>query len=271
MPPRPRIRPPVGKSGPRNDLGQLVDRDGGIADIGDAGVDHLAEIVRRDVGGHADSDAAGAIDEKVREARRQDRRLLHAPVIIVLEVDGLLVDVLEEMLGDLGEAALRCNASPPADRRQPSRNCPARRSAAGAWRTPAPCAPGVVDRAGRRGDGYCPSPRRRRAADLRKLLFQSSPILLHRVEDAAMHGLQAVAHVGQRARYDHAHGVIEIGALHLVDERDGADVRARPLRARSLDFDVVVVSQWRDRLFWLCGRNVRRHRHDQGEKHEKEL
>ncbi len=61
--------------------------------------------MRRDVGGHADGDAAGAVDEKVREARRQDRRLLHAPVIIVLEVDGLFVDVLEEMLRDLGEAA----------------------------------------------------------------------------------------------------------------------------------------------------------------------
>jgi hypothetical protein len=31
-----------------------------------------------------------------------------------------------------------------------------------------------------------------------------------------MHRLQAVARVGQRARHDHAHGVIEVGALHLV-------------------------------------------------------
>jgi len=30
-----------------------------------------------------------------------------------------------------------------------------------------------------------------------------------------MHGLEAVARIGQRARHDHAHGVIEIGFAHL--------------------------------------------------------
>ena len=39
-----------------------------------------------------------------------------------------------------------------------------------------------------------------------------------------MHGLQTVAHVGQRAGHDHAHGVIEIGPLHLLGDSDGADV-----------------------------------------------
>ena len=39
-----------------------------------------------------------------------------------------------------------------------------------------------------------------------------------------MHRLQAVAHVGQRAADDHAHRVIEVGALHLVGDRDGPDV-----------------------------------------------
>ena len=35
--------------------------------IDDAGVDDLGEIVRRNVGGHADGDAAGAVDDQVRE------------------------------------------------------------------------------------------------------------------------------------------------------------------------------------------------------------
>ena len=39
-----------------------------------------------------------------------------------------------------------------------------------------------------------------------------------------MDGLQAVAHVGQRAAHDHAHRVIEIAALHFVEDRDGLDV-----------------------------------------------
>ena len=70
-------------------------------------------------------------------------------------------------------------------------------------------------------------------------------VLVHRIEDAAMHRLQPVAHVGKRARHDHAHGVIEIGALHLVDERDGSDVGGR----RALDLCFVVVSQGGESLF----------------------
>ena len=39
-----------------------------------------------------------------------------------------------------------------------------------------------------------------------------------------MHRLEAVARVGQRARHDHAHGVIEVAALHLLGDGNGADV-----------------------------------------------
>ena len=75
MPWRPRMMPPVGKSGPGTMLirSSIVER--GIVDQRHAGVDDFAEIVRRDVGGHADGDAAGAIDQQVREFRRQNRRL----------------------------------------------------------------------------------------------------------------------------------------------------------------------------------------------------
>ena len=54
----------------------------GIVDQRDRRVDHLAEIVRRDVGRHADGDAAGAVDQQVREARRQDHRLLLGAVVV---------------------------------------------------------------------------------------------------------------------------------------------------------------------------------------------
>ena len=49
-----------------------------------------------------------------------------------------------------------------------------------------------------------------------------------------MHRLHAVAHVGQRPAHDHAHRVIEIGAAHLVGDRDRCDVgRAAEVRAAS--------------------------------------
>ena len=40
--------------------------------------------------------------------------------------------------------------------------------------------------------------------------------VVHGVEDAAVHRLQAVARVGQGPRHDHAHGVVQIRAAHLV-------------------------------------------------------
>ncbi len=44
--------------------------------------------------------------------------------------------------------------------------------------------------------------------------------LVHREQDAAMHGLQPVAHVGQRTPDDHAHRIVEIRLPHLVFEID---------------------------------------------------
>jgi hypothetical protein len=46
--------------------------------------------------------------------------------------------------------------------------------------------------------------------------------LVHRIEDAPVHRLEAVARIGQRAGHDYAHGVVEIGPLHLLDDGDGA-------------------------------------------------
>ena len=50
--------------------------------------------------------------------------------------------------------------------------------------------------------------------------------LVHRVQDAPVDGLQAVAHVGQRAPDDDRHRVVEIRSAHLVFERARLDVAA---------------------------------------------
>ncbi len=42
-----------------------------------------------------------------------------------------------------------------------------------------------------------------------------------------MHRLQPVADIGQRPRHDHAHRVIEVGALHLLLDGDRGDVEGR--------------------------------------------
>ena len=224
MPWRPRMMPPVGKSGPGMMLmrSSMVER--GIVDQRHAGVDDLAEIVRRDVGRHADGDAAGAVDQKVREFRRQNRRLL------------------------LGTVVVR-----PGNRRCP---CRCRRAASSADLGQARFGVSIgrrriaVDRAEialavdqRHAHGEILRHPDHRvvnrlvavrmiftdhvaddARGLDVLLVGRVPLLVHRIEDAPMHGLEPVARIRQRARHDHAHGVIEVGALHLVEDGNGTNI-----------------------------------------------
>ena len=50
--------------------------------------------------------------------------------------------------------------------------------------------------------------------------FQSFDEVVHRVEHTAMHGLQAVASIGQRSPDDHGHRVVQVGLTHLVFDVD---------------------------------------------------
>src|SRR5690606_27124394 len=59
----------------RDVVHQLADGELGVVDERDAAVDDLAQVVRRNVGRHADGDARAAVDQQVRQAGRQDRGL----------------------------------------------------------------------------------------------------------------------------------------------------------------------------------------------------
>jgi hypothetical protein len=45
--------------------------------------------------------------------------------------------------------------------------------------------------------------------------------IVHRHENAALHRLQAVAHVGESARDDYAHRVVEVRLAHFRFDIDG--------------------------------------------------
>ena len=225
-----------------NDLDQLLDRDRRIVEIGDAGVDHLAEIVRRDVGGHADGDAAGAVDQQVRELRRQDHRFLLAPIVVRLEVDRLILEIVEQRHGRTCEPHLgialgrgriavdRAEIALPVDQRHAHGEVLRHAHQSVVDRL---VAVRVILTHGVAGDA-----RRFVVGAIRRVV-----VLVHRIEDAAMHGFQPVAHVGQRTGHDHAHGVIEIRPLHLVDDRDRPNVR-RASCARSGRLIVVGQGRW---------------------------
>ena len=78
-----------------------------MVDEVESGVDHLAQVVGRDVGGHADGDALAAVHQQVGEAGRQHDWLGVAAVVVGHEVDGVLVDAGQHLHGDRREAALR--------------------------------------------------------------------------------------------------------------------------------------------------------------------
>ena len=53
-------------------------------------------------------------------------------------------------------------------------------------------------------------------ADLECLRLLNKPLLLHGVEDAALHRFQPVAHVGQRPVDNHGHGVVDKARFDFV-------------------------------------------------------
>ena len=91
----PEDQPAGWKIGTRNELAQFLQRDLGIVEMGDAGIDHFAQIVRRNVGRHANGNAARTIDQQIWKFGGQHGWLPQRAVIILAEVDGLLVEVVE--------------------------------------------------------------------------------------------------------------------------------------------------------------------------------
>ena len=70
------------------------------------GVDGLAQVVRRDVRGHAHGDALRAVHQQVGEARGKNRGLFEALVVVGLEVHRFLVQVAQQLHGHLVKAGL---------------------------------------------------------------------------------------------------------------------------------------------------------------------
>ena len=206
-----------------NDLAQLVDGDLGVLKVRQARVDHFAQVVRGNVGRHADGDTAGAVDQQVGELRRHHRRLEQAVVVVRLEVDRVLVEIVEQVLRDLRQPRLGVafgGGRVAVDRAEVALAVDQRHAQGKLLRH---AHQRVVD-----GEVTVRVEVTHRVAHdlgrLHVLFVPVEPQPLHGVEDAPVHGLQAVAHVGQRTRDDDAHRVLEVRALHLFGECDGSDV-----------------------------------------------
>ncbi len=195
-----------------------------VVDHFDGGVNDFSEIVRRDVGRHADRNAVGAVHDEVGNPRRQDIGLEGGLVVVGDEVDGFHLDVGEQFAADLFEAALGV----PHGRG---------RIAVDGAEVPLAVDEGITHAEGLRhadervvngGIAVRVVNAHGLADDLRAFgvpLVRLQTHLVHGVKNAAMHGLEAVAGIGERAPDDDGHGVVEIRAAHLVFNVDGDEIR----------------------------------------------
>ena len=85
-----------GKIRPFHVRHQLREADTRIVNLRADAVNDLAEVVRRDVRGHADGNAGAAVDQEVRECGGEDSRLGLRLIVIGDEIDRFLLHVLHE-------------------------------------------------------------------------------------------------------------------------------------------------------------------------------
>ena len=151
--------------------------------------------MRRNVRRHADRDPGRSIDEQVRYATRKDHGLAFAGVVRVLHIDGLAAEIRQDFFGDRRQSALgiahrgcvvaidRSVVATDVDHRDAER----KRLSHSDERI---VDGGVTVRVVFPHD---------RTHDLRALAWlrgMRDPLLVHRIEDAALDWLEPIANVG---------------------------------------------------------------------------
>ncbi len=204
----------------RDDLHHFLERGIGLFDQQNGGIHDFAQVVRRDVGGHADGDAAGAVDQEIRNARGENDRLFAGLIEVRDEIDGFFFQVGENVFRNFGQSRFGV----PHGRRW---------IAVHGAEVPLAVDQGiahveVLRQANQRGIDDRFTVRvviaGSVAADLGAFAVAAiggQAEVVHGHEDAPLHGLQAVAHVGKRARDDHAHCIVEIRLAHFRFDING--------------------------------------------------
>ena len=78
----------------------------GLIDQRHTAVDHLAQIMGRNVGGQTHGDAARAVHQQIGIAARQQIGFLLGIIKVQVEIHGVLIDILQHDHGELGHARL---------------------------------------------------------------------------------------------------------------------------------------------------------------------
>jgi hypothetical protein len=232
------LRAPVdhaagGKIWPLDKVHQVLDGDAvqlaPVVERIDQRVAHLAQVVGRDGSGHAHGDAGSAVDQQVGDGGGEDGGFLERVVKVGYEIHRVLVQVGQDLGGDGSQAGLcvthRCR-SIAIDRAKVTLTIH-QRGAQGK----------VLRHACHRFVHGCVSVGMVLAQHLaddagRFLVRRVGPQaqVVHGVEDAALDRLESVAGIGQRARDDDAHCIVQICHLHFgvnIYLTDGSNFHSR--------------------------------------------
>ena len=201
-------------------LHQLFERDVGIVDLRADAIDHFDEIVRRHVRRHADGDAGAAVDEKIWKRRRENGRLGPRLVVVRDEIDRVLLHVGHERGAEMRHARLgvthrrrriafdRAEVALAID--QPLAHRPRLRH--------------VHERRINHRFAVRVIVTARVTANFRAFTMlppaRKERQVVHRVKNSALRWLEPVARVGQRARNDDRHRVIEERPRHFFGDVD---------------------------------------------------
>ena len=201
---------------PRN---EFVNGRVGLVQQMTARINRLAQIVRRNVGGHTHGNAGRTVHKEVGQTRGQYGGFLFGVVKVGNEVNRVLFQVVEHSIGNASQTAFGVThgGRRVAVHRTEVALAPDKRIAHGK----------VLRQTHQRLiDGliavrmvFTDDVTHDTGALLRGMREVVSEFV-HGKEHAAVHGLKAVAHVRQCTPHNHAHSVIKIGALHFGFKRN---------------------------------------------------
>ena len=196
---------------------QLSKSDAWVIDLGADPVDDFTQVVRWDIGGHADGNAGAAVDQQVWERRGKNRGLGLGFIIVRDEIDRVLVHVIHQHGAQWREPGFGVphgrwriafdGTEVPLSVQQSFAHGPRLRHV-NERRINGLIAVGMVITHGFADD----------LGALDVLAIGHHSEIVHGEKNPSLGRFQAIAHVGQCARNDHGHRVIKKRILDLVGD-----------------------------------------------------
>ena len=183
----------------------------------DAGIDDLGQVVRRNVGCHADGDAVGTVHQKVRETGGENPRFFSRFIEVGIPVYGLFFNIPQHLLCHTSHSCFRITV------------CSRRVAIDGAEVTVS------VDQRIAHGKVLCQSDQSiidrcitmgmvtaQYVADCSRTfpvrLVSCQTVLIHCIQNTAMDRFQSVAYIRQGTSDDNRHCIFYIAGGHFMDQ-----------------------------------------------------